>query len=215
MYRTLTGRTEPRPLGGFLEQLAEVRARTGSVAGTARLAGLPRRTVRYWFDRLAEGKTPKPKPTTLEKLSAAVRETRLSPARPKDAEVSLNTRDRDRGTPRTISARQLQLAQGTMDRCARVWVQTGDAEQAAAEFLRGVGDAWYRAYLRPRDSERDERTERVVPRDDDEEYDPTSEFGADTDQEFDDGDEYWPYDDVDTEDLYGAASEGYGGDVEA
>lgn len=212
-YRTLTGRTEPAPLGGFLEQLAELRAKTGSVAGTARAAGLPRRTVRYWFERLAMGKTPKPKAETMDKLSAAVRESRLSPARPSDAQVELHTRDRDRGTARTISGRQLKLAPGTMERMAREWVRTGDPEAAGAVFLEGVRDQWYRNYLKPRD--RDERTTRTVhtpaPQDGDEE-DDDYQYGEE-DDDYQHGED-WPYDDLAYEDYYGEADEGYGGDVE-
>lgn len=207
VYRTLTGRTEPAPLGPFLDQLTELRAKTGSVAGTARAAGLPRRTVRYWFDRLKLGKVAQPKPGTLEKLSAAVRASRLSPARPGDTDVVLNTRDRYRGTPRTIRADQLGIRPGTMDKVAAEWVRTGDPEAAAAVFLKGVGDSWYRHYLTPATG--DDRTTQTVSRT------PSGDEDEDEDQdEEDDGGEDWPYDDLSYEEVDWPGDEGYGGDVE-
>jgi hypothetical protein len=54
-----------------------------------------------------------------------------------------------------ISMSQLRLSPGTMARVAEVYRQTGSGEAAAAAFLAGVNDRFYRRWLTPPATARD------------------------------------------------------------
>ncbi|WP_155368704.1 hypothetical protein [Catellatospora vulcania] len=133
----------------FREKAEELR-RTAGVAKGAKMAGVDRRTFQRWFEKWNAGKDPKPRKHTLDKLDFGVRRVWAATA-PADAAVVLAVKDRNdpgRAT-RTITAKQLKLSSGTMHRVAEVYVATGDPEAAAAAFLAGVDDRFYRRWLTP------------------------------------------------------------------
>jgi hypothetical protein len=162
-----------RPVGDWRTQRGELVAHHGSVAAAARAAGIPRRTWRYWTEREAAGKTPKPKPAALEALRGALWESRAIP----EAEVRLETRDRADERPRIITNGNLDLSPGTMQRVARVFGTSGQ-EAAAQAFLAGIGVDFYQRYLAPRREEVRQDAVESLGEDDEEEEFTTAEYEA-------------------------------------
>lgn len=199
------------PLGSWHDQRAELERRHGSVRAAAAAAGIPRRTWRYWSERIAEGKTVRPKQGTLDLLSGAVRAGRHSDVTADDA-VVIRATDRDDPTrDRTLTGAALRLAPGTMQRVARVYAATGDAEAAGAAFLAGVQDQFYRKYLLPPPEDRhDDRRHRP-------QHDDGDQGDDDDGDEVDDSDEgdYEVYYEDSADDVFGPNWTGYGGDVAA
>ncbi|MEV0461039.1 hypothetical protein [Catellatospora methionotrophica] len=139
----------------FREKAEELR-RTAGVTKGARIAGVDRRTFQRWFEKWNAGLNPKPRKDTLDKLDFGVRRAWVATPLP-DGAVVLNVKDRNdtARAVRTITAKQLRLSPGTMNRVADVYVATGDAEAAAAAFLAGVQDRFYRRWLTPPRGDRD------------------------------------------------------------
>ncbi|GAA1401729.1 hypothetical protein ACFQZ4_52385 [Catellatospora coxensis] len=155
LVNMMRGREIRQPPMTFREKAEELR-RTAGVTKGARIAGVDRRTFQRWFEKWNAGMDPKPRKHSLDKLDFGVRRAWVATA-PADGAVVLNVKDRNdpaRAT-RTITAKQLRLSPGTMTRVADVYVATGDAEAAAAAFLAGVQDRFYRRWLTPPRGDRD------------------------------------------------------------
>lgn len=196
VYQLITGEA-PTPLGGWLDQANELILRRGSLTAAAKYAGVDRRTYQRWYEHIRAGKTPKPRPGTLAKLEASTRRARVGTL-PDPKTVVIHTEDRDSGRNRTISGRQLRLRDDTMRQAADAWIATGDPEAAGAAFLAGVGDSWYREYLRPRESVAE----------------PVDEDEDGTLYELVDDDEFPDYyEDVDGEEVFGPDADSYGAEV--
>lgn len=139
--RVLKG--DPTP-ADFTDNVRYLRQHGGSGRAAARLAGVSESSFRRW----AAGT--RPKPATVAKLAAVVREIRSRPSKMGDAGVMIPvvSRDRRRGSrERDISGAQLQLEPGTLADAHRIWVETGDADKAARRFVSGIGNEWYRVNL--------------------------------------------------------------------
>ncbi|GHJ46775.1 hypothetical protein Cs7R123_41170 [Catellatospora sp. TT07R-123] len=149
LVSVMRGREVEQAPMSFREKAEELRRTVGVTKG-AQIAGVDRRTFQRWFEKWNAGKDPKPRRHTLDKVDFGVRRAWAATA-PDDAAVVLIVKDRnDPGrAPRTINAKQLKLSPGTMARVAEVFVQTGDTEAAAAAFLAGVEDRFYRRWLTP------------------------------------------------------------------
>lgn len=137
------------PAGDFIGQARQLVQLAGSQRRAAQLAGVDRRTLQRWFQRERQGQPVRPRPGTAAKVGTGLRRAMLSPTRPTDATFHISVTDRADGRHRELSARQLRLATGTMDRAAEVWVRTGDPEAVAVAFLGGVGDRFYQRWLTP------------------------------------------------------------------
>ncbi|WP_144119961.1 hypothetical protein [Catellatospora sichuanensis] len=155
LVNLMRGREITQPPMTFREKAEELR-RTAGVAKGAKIAGVDRRTFQRWFEKWNAGKDPKPRKQTLDKLDFGMRRAWVATA-PPDAAVVLTVKDRnDPGrAARTITAKQLKLSPGTMSRVAEVYVATGDPEAAAAAFLAGVDDRFYRRWLTPPRADRE------------------------------------------------------------
>lgn len=155
LVNMMRGREIQQPPMTFREKAEELR-RTAGVTNGAKIAGVDRRTFQRWFEKWNAGKNPRPRKHTLDKLDFGVRRAWVATA-PADGAVVLNVKDRNdtARAVRTITAKQLRLSPGTMTRVADVYVATGDAEAAAAAFLAGVQDRFYRRWLTPPRSDRD------------------------------------------------------------
>lgn len=139
--RVLKG--DPTPMT-FADSVQYLRQRGGSGRGAARLAGVDEKSFRRWA---AGGR---PRPATQQRIAEAVRRLRSAPSRMGDMGVLLPvvSRDRRRGQrERDVSGRQLKLRPGTLQKAHDAWVTTGDADAAAAVFVAGIGDTWYRTNL--------------------------------------------------------------------
>lgn len=156
----LTGGRGTRPLpSDFLDRARALWRAAGSQRRAAELAGVDRRTFQRWFERERQGRPVRPRPGTPAKIGTGLRRAQLDPGRATDRTFEIKVRDRkpharDRGEPRerTLTARQLRLAPGTMGRLADVWTRTGDPEAVAAAFLAGVREPFYRRWLADRKS---------------------------------------------------------------
>jgi hypothetical protein len=139
-----------------IRQKAEELKRTVGVTKGAALAGVDRRTFQRWFQKWEAGKDHKPRSTSLDKLDLGVRHAWTANTVP-DAGWSIRVQDRNdpHRAERTISMGQLKLSPGTMARVAEVYRQTGNSEAAAAAFLAGVNDRFYRRWLTPPATARD------------------------------------------------------------
>lgn len=155
LVNIMRGREIRQPPMTFREKAEELR-RTAGVTQGAKIAGVDRRTFQRWFEKWNAGKNPKPRKHSLDLLDFGVRRAWVATA-PGDGAVVLTVKDRNdtARAARTITAKQLKLAPGTMDRVAEVYVATGDAEAAAAAFLAGVQDRFYRRWLTPPRADRD------------------------------------------------------------
>jgi hypothetical protein len=172
----------PAPAGDWRGWRSTLQEHHGSIAAAARAAGVPRRTWRYWLEREAQGKTPRPKPATLDRLRGAVWQAQAPP----ESAVRLHTRDNADGRPRTLTGEQLRLREGTMSKAAAEYARTGNAEAAARVFLEGINDParFYVRYLTPRSNEEPEPSDDEPERDDDE-LDEQDDFDS-YDQWYDD-----------------------------
>lgn len=136
-------KADPTPLV-FGEAVLYLRQREGSGRAAARRLGVSESSLRRW------GKGTKPKPATQQKVLETVRRLRSRPSTMGDAGVMLPvvSQDRRRGSrERDVSGQQLKLRPGTLKRAHEEWLRTGNADAAAAVFVKGIGDPWYRAQL--------------------------------------------------------------------
>lgn len=136
-------KADPTPLS-FGEAVQYLRQREGSGRAAARRLGVSESSLRRW----ARGT--KPKAATQQKVLETTRRLRSRPSSMGDAGVMLPvvSQDRRRGSrERDVSGRQLKLAPGTLQRAHEKWLSTGNSDAAAAVFIEGVGDPWYRAQL--------------------------------------------------------------------
>lgn len=157
LVRDLTG-ADPAPLGGLVDQLAELTRRYPSERRMAAALGIHRKTLYRWKHPRDNPRAKGPKASSVNRIAMLAREARLSPGRPTDASITVSVvdrgPDRNSGRPRTLNARQLRIRAGTMARAADAYVRTGDPEAVAAVFLAGVGDQFYRRWLAPPSSDR-------------------------------------------------------------
>lgn len=154
------GRGAPGDLS-FREAAELVWSRAGNQRAAARMAGVDRRTFQRWFANWRAGREPRPTPSTRAKLAEAVRRAQIDPAGLSESAVSLTVVERggrQDGRTRVLTNTNLNLREGTMRRVAEVWVKTGDAEAAGAEFIKGIQTKFYRRYLAPPPAERDRGT---------------------------------------------------------
>lgn len=136
-------KADPSPMS-FGDSVQYLRQREGSGRAAARRLGVSESSLRRW------GKGTTPKAATQDKVLRTVRELRSRPSTMGDAGVMLPvvSQDRKRGRrERDVSGQQLKLQPGTLKRAHDVWVKTGDADAAAAAFVAGIGDPWYRAQI--------------------------------------------------------------------
>lgn len=136
-------KADPSPLS-FGDALRYLRQREGSGRAAARALGVSESSIRRWD----KGTTPKP--GTQQKVLETVRRLRSRPSTMGDAGVMLPvvSQDRKRGRrERDVSGQQLKLQPGTLKQAHEIWLKTGNADQAAAAFVKGIGDPWYRTQL--------------------------------------------------------------------
>ena len=215
MVDLITGGRGAPVMGSFRDMATALRAQPGGLNRAARLAGVDRRTYQRWFQRWNEGKEPRPRPGTLEKLAEGVRRGQLAASIPRESDVRLTVtdrgRDRQAGRERVLTGDgNLKLSAGTMDRVAEAWVKTGQPEAAAAAFLAGITVPFYKRWLTPPSTARERQAEThggggggASGADDDD----------DDDDEFDDFDSWDEFMDSQYEDSYTDMDEEYGGDV--
>lgn len=120
--------------------VVRLREQYGSNAAASRAVGIPDSTLRRWYNGAH------PSARNAEKAERAMRDV----ATPRLAQegFKLQTQDNRDGRLRTISAEQLKLKEGTLDRVREKIVQ-GDEAGARREFLKGVQEPYYRQYLTP------------------------------------------------------------------
>ncbi|MGH2532878.1 MAG: hypothetical protein ACRDJW_11320 [Thermomicrobiales bacterium] len=146
IYRGFTGR-DRRHDETWRDLVHDFQAEKGSGRAAARAAGVPPSTWR----RLVKGETRNPKPATLARVTRGVRAARIVNDVRQDT-FTMHAKDpRAIHLTRKITARQLQLAPGTIDRVREAYL-AGDDRGAAAVFIAGIGDPWYRQWLTPRSS---------------------------------------------------------------
>jgi len=133
--------TSPLSFDGALTYL---RQREGSGRAVAKRIGVPESTIRGW------GKGATPRAATRQRVIETVREARTRPSLLGDPGVLIPvvSQDRKRGSrERDVSGAQLGLRAGTLAEVRRIWVKTGNADAAAAAFVAGIGDPWYKAQI--------------------------------------------------------------------
>lgn len=156
LIETLTGEL-PAPLGSFADQLGELVTRYGSERKLATAAGIDRKTLYRW--RHPTERTRGPLPKTRGRIEQATRQARLQPGGTDPGAFTVKVQDQGPNTyrhrdPRTLSARQLGLSPGTLDRAAAAYVTTGDPEAVVAAFIAGVTVPFYKRWLTPPPAER-------------------------------------------------------------
>lgn len=137
----LTDGAGSRPAGSLADQVAELKTRYGSGRKAAKATGIPESTLR----RVA--KTGRAGSANLDKLDQGVRSGRVSGTLT-DANLKISATDRTSGREREITATQLKLKPGTVERMRAAYV-AGDDQGAAKALLDGIGDTWYRGWLTP------------------------------------------------------------------
>jgi hypothetical protein len=124
------------------QRMAELKALHGSGRAAARAAGIAETTFRRII------KNGSGRADNLAKVDRAVREGRTSGTALNDRDLKITATDRDSGRTRTISAEQLKLRPGTVEKMRDAYLR-GDDTAAAKALLDGIGDPWYKGWLTP------------------------------------------------------------------
>jgi DNA-binding transcriptional regulator YiaG len=184
-------KADPAPMT-FGQSVQYLRQREGSGRAAARRLGVSESSLRRW-DRGT-----KPKAATQQKVMETVRRLRSRPSTMGDAGVMLPvvSQDRRRGSrERDVSGVQLKLRPGTLQRAHETWLKTGNADAAAAVFVKGIGDPWYRAQLakgldRSQQETGTSSASSASTGEGDEEDEGDDITGVDFDEDYDIGDDY-------------------------
>lgn len=151
----MAGHDVPTTPMSFRQKAEELR-RTVGVSKGAEIAGVDRRTFQRWFEKWNAGKDHHPRQRSLDAVDLGVRLAWTAREVPDFGwAIQVNDRNDPRRSTRTVSMAQLKLYPGTMERVAEVYRATGNAEAAAAAFLAGVGDRFYRRWLTPPSGQRE------------------------------------------------------------
>lgn len=142
--RIISDGQEPTEAQRPAELVAKLKEQHGSVRAAGRALGIPESTLRRW------GKGNAPSSRSISRVETAARSLHLRSIDPDKFRFVVKDRpDRDgRERVRELSAQQLQLRPGTLERMRDAHLR-GDHEAAAKAFLGGVGNDWYRQWLTP------------------------------------------------------------------
>ncbi len=124
----------------FRAQLAELKARYGTVTATAKALGMDRRTLQ----RYETGAIRTPRPATLEHIEQATRQARVDQAAVATNQLVVEWKYDSR--TRKLTTTNLDLRPGTLESMKRAYVRD-DQEGIARAFIDGVGEPWYHQML--------------------------------------------------------------------
>lgn len=133
---------DPAP-GSFLDHVRYLRYRSGSGRKAAKATGIPESTLRGWLKPGA-----RPKPASVDRVAAMVRELRTHPIRQSGTTIKMTSSEPKRGRrERAIPIEKFQLKPGTIERAKQEWVTTGDSDAALRVFVAGVQNPYYHSEL--------------------------------------------------------------------
>lgn len=145
--RALTGGRGGRDTFGA--KLAAIREQYPSRRAMAKGTGIPETTLRRWD---SQGLTSKGQAANAGRLDAAYRAAILNRAimerwRANGMVIHVaGVPDHNRTINRSVNANQLRLRPGTGDKVVDKFM-AGDNAGAAAAFVAGIGDEWYRKFM--------------------------------------------------------------------